>query len=176
MSLSNLVTFITGLSMSAISTNGQITGGGIYYMISRSLGTLNILNIVNILNILNFLNISFNYLNLKKIFNLIFRTRIWRRHWIDVCFGSINGCGNAPDWILWIIFGHAHSGLLGSYLYLYFKHNLILLRGMGLVSVSFHFILSTEAGIYKLTVLQPSPSIYRICYSVRSDVCRVIDI
>jgi amino acid transporter len=38
MSLSNLVTLITGLSMSAVSTNGQITGGGIYYMISRSLG------------------------------------------------------------------------------------------------------------------------------------------
>ncbi|CAG0902473.1 unnamed protein product [Darwinula stevensoni] len=34
----NLVTIITSISMSAIATNGQIKGGGIYYMISRSLG------------------------------------------------------------------------------------------------------------------------------------------
>ena len=36
--LSNVVTFLTSLSMSAICTNGQITGGGLYYLISRSLG------------------------------------------------------------------------------------------------------------------------------------------
>jgi len=37
-SLCNIVTIITGLSMSAVCTNGQIKAGGIYYMISRSLG------------------------------------------------------------------------------------------------------------------------------------------
>ena len=36
--LCNVVTMITAISMSAGSTNGQIKGGGIYYMISRSLG------------------------------------------------------------------------------------------------------------------------------------------
>ena len=36
--LCNIVTMITAISMSAVSTNGQIKGGGIYYMISRSLG------------------------------------------------------------------------------------------------------------------------------------------
>lgn len=37
-SLANLVTLVTGISMSAVSTNGRIRGGGIYYMLSRSLG------------------------------------------------------------------------------------------------------------------------------------------
>ncbi|KAI9550869.1 hypothetical protein GHT06_000210 [Daphnia sinensis] len=36
--LATAVTIMTALSMSAISTNGQIKGGGTYYMISRTLG------------------------------------------------------------------------------------------------------------------------------------------
>ena len=36
--LANTVTLITSISMSAVSTNGKIKGGGIYYMLSRSLG------------------------------------------------------------------------------------------------------------------------------------------
>lgn len=38
--LANIVTVITTISMSAVCTNGQIKAGGIYYMISRSLGEL----------------------------------------------------------------------------------------------------------------------------------------
>ena len=36
--LANIVTLLSALSMSAIATNGQIPGGGVYYMISRALG------------------------------------------------------------------------------------------------------------------------------------------
>lgn len=36
--LASVVTTITALSMSAICTNGEVKGGGTYYMISRSLG------------------------------------------------------------------------------------------------------------------------------------------
>ncbi|KAL7639363.1 UNVERIFIED_CONTAM: hypothetical protein RMT77_009864 [Armadillidium vulgare] len=36
--LGNVITTITTISMSAVATNGQIKAGGIYYMISRSLG------------------------------------------------------------------------------------------------------------------------------------------
>lgn len=36
--LASLVTIVTTMSMSAICTNGEVKGGGTYYMISRSLG------------------------------------------------------------------------------------------------------------------------------------------
>ena len=36
--LSTCVTILTTLSMSAICTNGEVKGGGAYYLISRSLG------------------------------------------------------------------------------------------------------------------------------------------
>ncbi|KFM60479.1 Bumetanide-sensitive sodium-(potassium)-chloride cotransporter, partial [Stegodyphus mimosarum] len=36
--LATVVTVLTTLSMSAICTNGEVKGGGTYYMISRSLG------------------------------------------------------------------------------------------------------------------------------------------
>ena len=37
--LCNVVTVLSALSMSAISTTGKIAAGGVYYMISRALGT-----------------------------------------------------------------------------------------------------------------------------------------
>lgn len=36
--ISAVVCIITTLSLSAICTNGEVKGGGIYYLISRSLG------------------------------------------------------------------------------------------------------------------------------------------
>jgi solute carrier family 12 sodium/potassium/chloride transporter 2 len=37
-SLCNIVTLLSAISMSAVATNGQIAAGGVYYMISRALG------------------------------------------------------------------------------------------------------------------------------------------
>ena len=36
--LCNMVTIVTSLSMSAVATNGHVASGGVYYMISRALG------------------------------------------------------------------------------------------------------------------------------------------
>ncbi|MDR0330201.1 MAG: amino acid permease [Chitinispirillales bacterium] len=36
--IAKLITFLTGLSISAIATNTEVKGGGVYYLISRSLG------------------------------------------------------------------------------------------------------------------------------------------
>ena len=36
--MATVVTVLTTISMSAICTNGQVRGGGAYYLISRSLG------------------------------------------------------------------------------------------------------------------------------------------
>ena len=36
--ISSIITFLTGLSISALATNMKMGGGGAYYMISRSLG------------------------------------------------------------------------------------------------------------------------------------------
>ena len=36
--LSSTITFLTGLSISALATNMQVKGGGAYFMVSRSFG------------------------------------------------------------------------------------------------------------------------------------------
>ncbi len=79
--LATVVTTITSISMSAICTNGEVRGGGTYYMISRCLGKLKFNQIISS----NFTRVYF------------IRSRVWRSHWSYIfdckCSGSCHVCG-----------------------------------------------------------------------------------
>ncbi|CAG7838637.1 unnamed protein product [Allacma fusca] len=76
-SLANLVTFITAFSMSAVSTNGQIKGGGIYYMISRSLGPEFGAAIGLMFTIANSIAVSLYIVGFCESLNDLLRTNNW---------------------------------------------------------------------------------------------------
>lgn len=91
-SLCNIVTIITSLSMSAVCTNGQIKAGGIYYMISRSLGKM---------------RKTYFILKDKQSFKMNhFRSGIRRCHRSDVYPGEFHRRVHVLDWFLRVLAWH----------------------------------------------------------------------
>jgi len=84
--LANLVTFITAFSMSAVSTNGMIKGGGIYYMISRSLGPEFGAAIGLMFTIANSIAVSLYIVGFCESLNSLFEVS----NWGDIIDGGTN--------------------------------------------------------------------------------------
>ena len=84
-----LIDFVTALSLSAIASNGEVKGGGAYYLISRSLGPEFGGSIGILFYMSQVLNTALNVVGLIDCIKLSAATGIERGYWWDYLFGTI---------------------------------------------------------------------------------------
>ncbi|KAK4203727.1 amino acid permease-domain-containing protein [Triangularia verruculosa] len=84
-----LVDFVTTLSLSAIASNGEVKGGGAYYLISRSLGPEFGGSIGLLFYLAQVLNTALNVVGLIDCIKLNFYDVMPHGYWWDYLFGTV---------------------------------------------------------------------------------------
>ncbi|KAK3944208.1 hypothetical protein QBC46DRAFT_350940 [Diplogelasinospora grovesii] len=89
MLIAYLVNFVTTLSLSAIASNGEVKGGGAYYLISRSLGPEFGGSIGLLFYLAQVLNTALNVVGLIDCIKLNMGTMMYHGYWWDYLFETI---------------------------------------------------------------------------------------